>query len=134
MSMIDGSLYHQIGNPTNTVSYVDMSSTLVPIAGLDDLSFISTELLDFLFIQLRSAFVYGISGAISYRSASLLFDAFAYLICFFRVTGMLICRNPHLILFPAIHYSSHHLLLRSQGERTRNQVQLRANALLQQEC
>jgi len=31
VSMIDGSLYHQIGNPTNTVSYADMSSAFAMI-------------------------------------------------------------------------------------------------------
>ena len=40
-------------------------------AGRDNLSFISTELLDFLFVQSRSALVYLTSGSISKRSASI---------------------------------------------------------------
>lgn len=65
---MDGSLYHQIGNPTKIMSYSDISSTLLWISGLQDLSRISTELLEFLFIQLRSAFVYGLTGTISCMS------------------------------------------------------------------
>ena len=69
VSMIDGSRYHQIGKPTKTTSYCAMFSTRVPIAGRALRSFISRVLRLFLSIQFRSAFVYGTSAAISYRSA-----------------------------------------------------------------
>ena len=67
--MIVGAIYHQIGNPTNTVSYCSMFSTLPATAGRLFLSAISTLLRLFLSRQSRSAGVYGVSGAISYRSA-----------------------------------------------------------------
>lgn len=47
------------------------------MAGRIDLSSISILLLDFLFIQSRSAFVYGTSGLISYRSAPAIFATFS---------------------------------------------------------
>ena len=46
-----------------------MSSGIAAIAGRDDGSLISTEEREFLFVQSRSAFVYGTSGLISKRSA-----------------------------------------------------------------
>ena len=60
-----------MGNPTNTSSYSLMLPSFFATAGRDNLSFISTELLDFLFVQSRSALVYLTSGSISKRSASI---------------------------------------------------------------
>jgi hypothetical protein len=67
--MIDGSLSHHTGKPTNIMSYWLISSTVDPMAGLELRSFISTELLLLLSCQFRSALVYGISGLISNKSA-----------------------------------------------------------------
>ena len=48
---------------------IDSAAPMSVISGLIFLSFISTLLLDFLSIQLRSVFVYATAGVISYKSA-----------------------------------------------------------------
>ena len=76
-----GSTYHHTGKPTNTVSYAAMSGAPPAIAGRQSGSFISSVLRLFLFVQSRSAVVYGFSGLISYRSpptaSAISFAAFA---------------------------------------------------------
>ena len=67
--IIVGATYHQMGKPRKITSYPAISAHSHEIAGRLLLSLISTELRDFLFVQSRSAGVYGVSGLISYISA-----------------------------------------------------------------
>src|SRR5699024_8890483 len=95
-----GAVYHQIGKPTNTVSYASIFSTRFAMAGREDGSFISIVLRLFLSIQFRSARLYGISGLISYKSAP---AAFANASATFAVTPLAEKNATNLLL---IHPSS----------------------------
>lgn len=71
MSMIDGSRYHQTGNPTKIVSYFERSGIFLAIFGRHVRLFISVVVRLNLLVQSKSSAVYFSAGTISNRSASI---------------------------------------------------------------